>query len=147
MTRSTQHSSHINRRFGRNAPLTEGLCLVWATALRWANFWFGQLSAVFLHSLFLGHLIQMDRNYQDGKYALSVSLFVRFLCELESKGAISEPNKKHSVENYNKESNEILSNAIWFNLIQLTINDLWKGQQIIQICSFFLHKKGFVYIW
>ena len=49
----------------------------------------------------------MGQNYQDGKYALSVSLFVSFHGDLESKWAIWEPNKKHLVEKYINESNGI----------------------------------------
>ena len=51
--------------------------------------------------------IFMGRNYQDGKYSLSVSLFVSFYGELKSKLAISEANKKHPVDKYTKESNGI----------------------------------------
>ena len=46
-------------------------------------------------------------NYQDGKYALSVSLFVSFLRDLESKWAIWDPNRKYPVGKYTKESNVI----------------------------------------
>ena len=49
----------------------------------------------------------MDQNYQDGKYALSVSLFVSFHGDLESKWAIWEPNKKYTAGKYTKESNGI----------------------------------------
>ena len=49
----------------------------------------------------------MGQNYQDGKYALSVSLFMSYYGDLESKWAISEPNKKHPVVKYSKESNGI----------------------------------------
>ena len=47
----------------------------------------------------------MDQNYQDGKYALSVSLFVSFHGDLESKWAIGGPKKKYPVDKYTKESN------------------------------------------
>ena len=47
----------------------------------------------------------MSQNYQDGKYALSMSLFVSFHGDLESKWAIGEPHKKYSIDNYTKESN------------------------------------------
>ena len=49
----------------------------------------------------------MGKNYQDGKYALSVSLFVSFHDDLESKWAIWKPNKKHPVDKYTKESDGI----------------------------------------
>ena len=45
----------------------------------------------------------MGENYQDGKYALSVSLFVSFGGDLQSKGAILEP----PVEKHIKESHAI----------------------------------------
>ena len=47
----------------------------------------------------------MGQNYQDEKYALSVSLFVSFHSDLESKWAIGGSEKKYPVNKYNKESN------------------------------------------
>ena len=49
----------------------------------------------------------MGRIYQDGKYLLSVSLFVSFYGDLESKLSIWEANKNHPVDKYTKESNGI----------------------------------------
>ena len=49
----------------------------------------------------------MGRNYQDGKYALFVSFFVRFHGDLESKWAILELRKKYPVDKYIKDSNGI----------------------------------------
>ena len=49
----------------------------------------------------------MGQNYQDGKYALSMPLFVSFHCDLESKWAIREPSKKYPIDKYTKESNGI----------------------------------------
>ena len=46
----------------------------------------------------------MGQNYQDGKYALFMSLFASFQRDLESKGAIIEPRKKNPVDQYTKES-------------------------------------------
>ena len=46
----------------------------------------------------------MGQNYQDGKYALSVSLFVSFHGDMESKLAIGGP-KKNPVDKYTKDSN------------------------------------------
>ena len=42
----------------------------------------------------------MGQNYQDGKYALFVSLFVSFHCDLESKWAIRELRKIYQVDQY-----------------------------------------------
>ena len=75
----------------------------------------------------------MGQNYQDGKYAFFVSLFVRFQRDLESKWAIGEPRKKFPVDKCNKESNDIFCKLA--QLKQLTINDLWKGKQNILIVS------------
>ena len=51
-------------------------------------------------------LIYMGQNYQDGKYALSISLFVSFCGDLESKLVIGEPKKKHRVgSTFNKRNN------------------------------------------
>ena len=47
----------------------------------------------------------MGQNYQDGKYAHSVSLFVSFHGPLESKLAIARPEKKYPVGKYTKDSN------------------------------------------
>ena len=49
----------------------------------------------------------MGQNFQDGKYSLSVSLFVSFHGDLESKWAIWEPNEKYPDDKYMKESNGI----------------------------------------
>ena len=51
--------------------------------------------------------MHMGQNYQDGKYALFVSLFGSFHRDLESKEAIREQRKKYPVDNYTKESNGI----------------------------------------
>ena len=47
----------------------------------------------------------MGQNYQDGKYALSVSLYVNFHGDLESKWAITGPEKKYPVEKYTNDRN------------------------------------------
>ena len=47
----------------------------------------------------------MGQSYQDGKYALSVSLFVSFRGDLESKWAIRGPGEKYPVDKYTKDSN------------------------------------------
>ena len=44
----------------------------------------------------------MGQNDQDGKYALSVSLFVTFHGDLESKLAIGGPIKKYPVDKYTR---------------------------------------------
>ena len=49
----------------------------------------------------------MGEIYQDGKYALSVSLFVSFCGDLESKWAFREPPKKIPVDKHTKESHSI----------------------------------------
>ena len=51
--------------------------------------------------------MHMGQNYQDGKYALFVSLFGSFHPDLESKWAIREPRKKYPVDKYTKDSNGI----------------------------------------
>ena len=50
--------------------------------------------------------IYMGRNDQNGKYVFSLSLFVSFHDEVESKLASIEP-KKHAVKKYTMESNVI----------------------------------------
>ena len=47
----------------------------------------------------------MGGNFLSGKYELSVSLFVSFDGNLESKWAIGGPKKKYPVDKYTKESN------------------------------------------
>ena len=47
----------------------------------------------------------MGGNFLSGKYALSVSFFVSFHGDLESKRATRGPKKKYSVDKYTKESN------------------------------------------
>ena len=59
----------------------------------------------------------MGQNYQDGKNALSVSLFASFHGDLELKWAIREQNKKHPVGKYTKESNGIAFFLLDFDLI------------------------------
>ena len=49
----------------------------------------------------------MGRIYQDGKYALFVSLFASFHGDLESNWAMGELRKKYLVDKYTKESNVI----------------------------------------
>ena len=49
--------------------------------------------------------LYIGQNYQDGKYALSVSLFVSFHNDLESKLAIGGPKKKYPVDKHTKDSN------------------------------------------
>ena len=49
----------------------------------------------------------MGENFLSLKYALSVSLFVSYHCDLKSKWAIGEPRKKYPVDKYTKESNGI----------------------------------------
>ena len=49
----------------------------------------------------------MGQNYQDGKYAFSVSLFVSFHGDLESKWAIKEPGQKHTIDKNTKQSDNI----------------------------------------
>ena len=57
----------------------------------------------------------MGQNYQDGKYALSVSGFVSCLRDLELKWPIWEPNKKHPVDKYTKVNNGIALFLIQFD--------------------------------
>ena len=47
----------------------------------------------------------MGQNYQDVKYALSVSLSVSFHGDLESQWAIRETKQKYPVDEYTLESN------------------------------------------
>ena len=47
-----------------------------------------------MESKSVGQIRHTGQNYQDGKYALSVSLFVSFQGDLESKLAIGGPEKK-----------------------------------------------------
>ena len=49
----------------------------------------------------------MAQNYQDGNYALFVSLFDSFHRDLESKWAIREPRKKYLVDKDTMDSNGI----------------------------------------
>ena len=59
----------------------------------------------------------MGQKNQDGKKALSVSPFVSFHGDLESKWAIWEPNKKHPVDKYTKKSNGIALFVLKFDSI------------------------------
>ena len=61
--------------------------------------------------------LYMGWNYQDEKYALYVSLFASFHGDLESKWAIWDSNKKHSVDKYTKESNGIALFLLQFDSI------------------------------
>ena len=47
----------------------------------------------------------MGQNYQDGKYALFVSLFVSFHDDMESKWAIGGLGEKSPGDKYTKDSN------------------------------------------
>ena len=59
----------------------------------------------------------MGQNYQDGKYALFMSLFVSFHHEKESKWASGESRKNYPVDKYTKESNGIALFLLQIGLI------------------------------
>ena len=74
----------------------------------------------------------MGQNYQDGKYSLSVSLYVSFHGDLESKFAIGGPKKKYPVDKHTKDSNGMaFFVASGLILTQLTVNNLWTGKETI----------------
>ena len=63
-------------------------------------------------------VLYIGQNYQDGKYALFVSLFVSFHRDVESKWAIGEPRKKNPVDKYTKESDGIALFLLQISLIK-----------------------------
>ena len=64
----------------------------------------------------------MGEKYQDVKYALAMSLFATFRCDLcESKWAIRKPQTKFSVDKYTNEHHGIAKILLEFH----TINVLW----------------------
>ena len=74
----------------------------------------------------------MGQSYQDGKYALSVSLFVSFYGDLESKLSIGGPKKSTPLTSTLRRVTAWLCfMASGLNLTQLTINNLWKGKETI----------------